>query len=351
MMTTTRTSNRTCAFGLCSIAAALLTSLGALAQSSDKTSAVIDDPDYARAQRLVRIESDRRLNLYCKGTGSPIVVFDSGWTDETAVWGLVQPVISRTTRTCSYDRAGVGFSDPSTHGGTTASIVDDLHRLLIAASERPPYVLVGHSYGGLNVRYFANEFPAEVIGMVLVDPATEDSVSAVNMTDPQWKEKYLIPRLATLNDCVDGARTGFEPGTDLYKKCINKPDPHFSDAINAAHLAVYLGSGFQEAQRGEMSSVLLGVSADQMRHIRRSLSDMPLVVLSLAPSKEPLRPTETQQTRDDAYRARTKTHEEVASLSSRGIRRIIPDSGHYIQFDQPQAVIDAILTVLAAARK
>jgi len=87
----------------------------------------------------VTVEAGRQLNLYCTGRGAPTVVFDSGLGDGTKAWGLVQSVIAAHTRACSYDRAGLGFSDPSARPGTNANSVDGLHRLLHAAGIKPPY--------------------------------------------------------------------------------------------------------------------------------------------------------------------------------------------------------------------
>jgi pimeloyl-ACP methyl ester carboxylesterase len=158
----------------------LNTSTAAIALATDKITAVIDDPAYTHPQRLVELEPGRRLNLYCTGKGSPTVIFDSGGGDETIAWATVQPVIAGHTQACSYDRAGLGFSDPGKRTSDSANIVDDLHRLLTAAAIKPPYVLVGASYGGLNVRLYADTYPTDVAGMVLVDSTSED-----------WKEEEL----------------------------------------------------------------------------------------------------------------------------------------------------------------
>jgi pimeloyl-ACP methyl ester carboxylesterase len=107
--------------------------------AGEKSTAVIDDVAYEKPQRLVAIEHGRRLNIYCTGTGSPTVIFDSGLGGKTAVWGLVQPAVAEHTRACSYDRAGLGFSDPPDRPSTSANMVDDLHRLLRAAGIRPPF--------------------------------------------------------------------------------------------------------------------------------------------------------------------------------------------------------------------
>lgn len=126
----------------------------ACAQANEKSTEVIADPVYLAPQRLVAI-GERKLNVYCKGHGSPTVVFDSGLGDGLTVWGLVQPAVANETRACAYDRAGLGFSDAAPTPRTSAAMVDDLHRLLRAAAIDPPYVLVGHSLGGLTSKLYA----------------------------------------------------------------------------------------------------------------------------------------------------------------------------------------------------
>jgi pimeloyl-ACP methyl ester carboxylesterase len=168
------------AFSAIGLLCSLNTSTAAIPLATDKITAAIDDPAYTHAQRSVEIEPGRSLNLYCTGKGSPTVVFDSGGGGETVDWATVQPVIAGHTQACSYDRAGLGFSDPAKRTSDSANIVDDLHRLLTAAAIKPPYVLVGASYGGLNVRLYADTYPTDVAGMVLVDSTSED-----------WKEEEL----------------------------------------------------------------------------------------------------------------------------------------------------------------
>src|SRR5262249_30683782 len=110
-----------------------------------------------------------RLNLYCTGTGAPAVVFDSGWEDWAPVWTIVQPAVAKFTRACSYDRAGAGFSDAGPMPRTSVRIADELHGALRKAGVKGPYILVGHAFGGNNVRTFAIRYPAEIAGLVLVE--------------------------------------------------------------------------------------------------------------------------------------------------------------------------------------
>jgi pimeloyl-ACP methyl ester carboxylesterase len=117
----------------------------------------------------------RGLFLLCEGKGSPTVLLESGMGDSISTWQRVMPALSEQTRVCAYDRAGLGFSDPPTvRPRTSQDIALDLHKLLAVAGEAGPYVLVGHSIGGLHVRVFAAEFPDEVVGVVLVDSSHPD---------------------------------------------------------------------------------------------------------------------------------------------------------------------------------
>ncbi|HEY9131871.1 MAG TPA: alpha/beta hydrolase, partial [Dyella sp.] len=126
---------------------------------------------YYQPHRLVEIAPGHKLNLYCIGSGSPVVIFDYGWGGPPTAWEYIQPAIGRLTTACTYDRAGYGFSDPGPLPRDTSALVDDLHRLLVAAHLKPPYIFVGHSLAGLNGVLFADKYRDQLAGMVLVDPA------------------------------------------------------------------------------------------------------------------------------------------------------------------------------------
>lgn len=117
---------------------------------------------------------DHRLHLNCQGSGSPTVVFDSGLGGSSLDWTLVQPDVAAFTRACAYDRAGYAWSDPGPLPRDSTHIVADLEQLLGNASVAAPYVLVGHSLGGLIVQRFARQNPEKVAGLVLVDATHED---------------------------------------------------------------------------------------------------------------------------------------------------------------------------------
>jgi pimeloyl-ACP methyl ester carboxylesterase len=112
----------------------------------------------------------RKLYLVCAGSGRPTVVMDAGLANGVDAWDAVAPAISKLTRTCTYDRANIGQSDDAPTPRTLRDFVSDLRRLLVHAGVKPPYLLVGHSLGGLDMRLYAGEHPHDVVGLVLIDP-------------------------------------------------------------------------------------------------------------------------------------------------------------------------------------
>src|ERR1700732_3699619 len=112
---------------------------------------------YAQPGKLVDVNGFR-LNLYCMGSGSPTVVFDSGWEDWAPAWSKVQPEIAKWTRACSYDRAGAGFSEPGPMPRTSVRIADELHTALHNAGVDGLYILAASAFGGDNMRVFAARY-------------------------------------------------------------------------------------------------------------------------------------------------------------------------------------------------
>jgi pimeloyl-ACP methyl ester carboxylesterase len=142
-----------------------------------------DVAPYLQAQRLVDI-GGRRLNIYYTGHGSPAVILDAGAGDTTFTWRMVQPAISRVTRVCSYDRAELGFGDGGPVPRDARAAVGDLHVLLHRAGTSVPYVLVGHSEAGFYEPLYADRYPREVAGMVLVDPSFPNDEQAYDAVSP-----------------------------------------------------------------------------------------------------------------------------------------------------------------------
>ena len=152
--------------------------------------------------RMVDVDVDgHRLHLNCAGSGSPTVILEHG----TGLTGslsfvLVQPEIAKSHRVCSYDRAGIMWSEGGRKKSSVALFVDDLHSLLTNASESPPYIVVGYSFGGLLVREYTSRYPLEVQAMVLVEsvhPEQNERFSSVTGSEP-----YQYPRWTNLKERV-----------------------------------------------------------------------------------------------------------------------------------------------------
>ncbi|MGI8746474.1 MAG: alpha/beta fold hydrolase [Bryobacteraceae bacterium] len=147
--------------------ASLLVVLLALTGASyEALASRVDNQRFYRPGRLVDV-GEFRLNLYCAGQGSPTVVLEVGLADSLDSWSRVQPEIARFARVCSYDRAGYGYSDPGPMPRTSDRIASELRAALRSAHENPPFLLVGHSFGGFNVRVFNGKYPDEVAGLDL----------------------------------------------------------------------------------------------------------------------------------------------------------------------------------------
>jgi len=269
-----------------------------------------------------------KMHIDCVGNGNPTVVLDSGLGDTFLSWRKVQPQIAQFVRVCSYDRAGLGYSDPSPRPRTSKVIAEELHALLQAAGIAPPYVLVGHSLGGFNVRLYQSLYPKEVVGMVLVDASHPDQENRfppeLKNMEGTWQREaeflayatpFGIPRL--LGFCED------DPN-DRAAEC------NFHSSHEAlAELKAFPESAQETAATG-------------------SLGDMPLIVLSHDPDKpsSELSPEVAKPTNE----AWEKMQEELAHLSTRGTQTIARNSAHYIQNDRPEIVINAVRKVVEEAR-
>ena len=321
--------------------------------------AAADDRDstdfsiYAQPQRLVEVEPGRKLNLVCLGKGSPTVVFDIGVGDPAGDWSLVQPHVATFTRACSYDRAGIGFSDGSSGRGSSAEIVADMKRMLSAASIDPPYILVGQSYGGMNVRLYYYMHPDEVAGLVLVDPAHEDQDEGFRMLSPralsraEWVSSREPGRLSR-EKCIEAASRDAIRKSDEFKDCVVNPPDQLPDAVKPMWLNMQFSEKFQRAQGAEEQAVF-AESVEQLRAHRRGFGNLPVVVLSRSEEERPLRSWETKRLRESRYQFWLDLHRDLAESSSRGERRIVPKSDHLLMLSQPEAVVTAVRDAFAAA--
>lgn len=309
-----------------------LTTVSIMAQA-----AAAYDAAYARPQQRVVIDGNRALNLYCAGSGSPTVIFDSGLSDWSFTWALVQPRVARLTRACSYDRAGLGYSDPARRAGTSANMVDDLQRLLRAAQIAPPYLLIGHSLGGFNVRLFADRHPDQVAGMVLVDSAHEDGFARIDAQHYGVQSRHYGRLITRARNCLRHIEAERDKRA-WRSRCVEPNDARYSAKLNSARETIARTAAYQRAQLSETVNFANDRSAAAVRTERRYYGAIPLIVLTAAASVDEIGPIWLEM------------QTELAALSGRGVQETVGNAGHYIQLDQPDSVINAIDTILKQAR-
>ena len=202
--------------------------------------------DYVRPHERVDIGKGRKMNLFCMGHGGRTVVFDFGLSDWSSIWALVQPGVATHARACTYDRAGMGYSDPSDEPRSPIAVVEDLHKLIRAANIDTPVVLVGHSLGGFNMKLYAALYPEDVAGLVLVDPSEERTYARMRDTlrarfGVRVAAKLELSDLTDLSratsrydGCAAAARIhDLDPTSDLYKHCTDPVRPPLGSAIAA----------------------------------------------------------------------------------------------------------------------
>jgi pimeloyl-ACP methyl ester carboxylesterase len=314
---------------------------------SNPAPAMVEDQrllPYTHPDQLVDI-GGRHINLHCAGAGGPTVILMAGLSSWSVVWYKVQPVIAQQVRVCAFDRAAYGFSDPAPRPQILSDVVDDLHTALTAGSVPGPYVLVGHSLGGIEARLYAQRWPKQVVGMVLDDtsPAAE---GLINEQQPDFDEVIGRESYAsdTLHCALLAAHGPLAPSHPEYKDC-SFPLPGDAPAAFRKVAPQFFTAEYFADKVSLMSSVYTH-RYDSVDH--RDLGAMPLVVLSAENSWNTWNETTPAVVRfNQTYLPKwIGMHAALAHLSSRGVHRIIRGSGHEIQLDKPQAVIDAVDEVL-----
>ena len=267
------------------------------------------------------------MHLHCTGTGSPTVVIEAGLDSSGAFsWRDVQPLLAETTRVCSYNRGGIVWSEARARPRDAHRITDELHALLATAEEEPPYVMVGHSIGGLLIRVFDLRFEGEVDGFVFVDsshPAQWD-----RLPDEMRESEGFTPPFVW---------TRFAAAVGLTRLTM----PPARSPQNAAHaFAPQSGVGM----RGEADAVLT-VSKQAAKN--ESLGDRPLVVLTAGDRRR-------GRTSQDAHEQWERTWKELqvdlATLSTDSDWRVVRHAGHYVHLRAPEAVVAAVEDVVTAVR-
>jgi pimeloyl-ACP methyl ester carboxylesterase len=265
-----------------------------------------------------------RLHINCTGTGSPTVVIDAGLGDWSTMWGFVQPGVAKTTRVCTYDRAGMGWSEAGPLPRDAQHLANELHTLLHNANIPGPYVMVGHSMGGLPIRVFVHDYSSEVAGVVLIESMspkqfTQSSVDAQSQSEslsrpfsfPAMLARFGIVRLVAR---PLGLIPDMLPGEKTYFALFVRPQN-----IQA----------FTDESKGMPAS---GVQAAAIK----SFGDLPLIVLTARLDNNPPN-WQMWQT-------------ELLQLSSNSQQLFAEKSGHNIEIEQPDAAVAAIVKMVEQVR-
>jgi pimeloyl-ACP methyl ester carboxylesterase len=245
-------------------------------------------------------------NLYldCKGTGSPTIILESGLDGDVVTWKDVHPEVAKFTRVCRYDRAGLAHSDYGPIPRNAELTAQDLHTLLTKAGITPPYILVGHSFGGLLIRRYAFDFPDEVTGMIFVDSIHED----------WWEEALTL-----------------------------LPPASSSDSARLTSFRLYLMDGFRDTSNN-FEEMEIPAVVNQIRETG-NFGDIPITVLT-AGKFTVLNPGLPRQLENALANLFVEEQSRLAALSTIGIQIVIPDSGHNMPRENPSVIVDAILEMV-----
>ncbi len=276
----------------------------------------------------------------------------------TLDWRSVQGRIAASTRTCSYDRAGYGFSDPSARPADARDAVDDLHRLVAAAKLGRPVILVGHSNGGLYASLYGETYPADTGGMVLVDPGFpgQQNYDAYGLSRAKaaelkaWTTSLVSKAAKCVRLAKAGALTTKHAGDN---GCLDDP-PNPDLAIHRTLDQQYASVAYQEANLSEFESsfaAIGGTTADdrEMSLSPHALGAIPLIVLTASRHAAPISDF-TPEDQAMFYSVWKHAHVRVAALSTAGRNVVVGGTGHFIQTDQPAAVVRAVEQVVDTVR-
>lgn len=295
---------------------------------------------YAKPEKLVRVEGSRRINLRCSGSGPVTVLLEAGLGYPSYSWRKVQPLIADFTRVCSYDRAGLGFSDAGPMPRSASASADDIGKLVASGAIKPPLLLVGGSLGGQIVRLYAFRNPENVAGVVLVDPYAEGQYQAFASIEPTIAQE-LVDLAAEEKRCVTALHGGLANDEAERQGCVQAPSDEFSARLQAVVRAQRMSAKDYEATYSE-SLMLDSENEAAIARERRDLSPMPVIILSATNEfgSERLKPVRAALLTEKA-----RLHHGIATISANGEVRLI-DAAHVIQNDAPEAVIAAIRDAL-----
>ena len=264
-----------------------------------------------------------RLHINCSGSGSPTVVIDAGWGDWSTAWEFVQSEVAKTTRVCTYDRAGLGWSEAGPLPRDAVQFAKELHILLQNAHVPGPYVMAGHSLGGLPVRVFVDMYPSDTAGVVLIDSMTPPQFTAHPTEDqsqsgPQSQPASFLTLLARF-----GVVRLLAKPLGIISSSSPAEEASNSRLVRPANIQAYISEGQGMPASGAEASAA------------KSFGDLPLIVLTAKLNTMP---------------GWQEWQTELLQLSSNSLQ-LFADSGHSIQIEEPDAAVAALNQMVEQVRK
>ena len=282
---------------------------------------------YDPALQFARLPDGRRLAFRCVGERSPTVIFEGGWAASSLAWTKVQRLVAPSNRACAYDRAGMGASDSGPDPRDGAAIARDLDDGLRALKIAGPFVVVGHSAGGLYVRLFADRRPADVAGMVLADPSVE------------FQDKRMSAVFGPGAGSIASLRDRSAACAAAVVRRVPVPDLERLRCDPAIPASTY------RTEAAEIDS-LWTTTSDEIAAGRQSYGALPLIVLTAGDTNASV----PEPGRRAADRVWAGLHTEIAERSTAGVRRTVEGSSHLIPKDRPDAIAAAIFEVVKAGK-
>lgn len=296
-------------------------------------SAARDREAYPPTGQLVDV-GGYRLHIHCEGQGRPTIVVEGGAGTWSLMWAHLLPRLAERSRTCVYDRAGYGWSEPSGEEHTAVNSAEDLRALLTNAQVLPPYVLVGHSYGGWVIRVFHERYPDDVVGLVL----------AAASHHAQWERlPAAFSAAAIRQSSLLGMMQVLAPFG--VPRLLVSDDPYLSEDLQPIYRSSMSLGQFYEALGSEFEqAVLSGQQAAQTR----DFGDKPLAVISAYNSLQAFAVMDVNLPFEEANRTWRKLQAELAQLSTNSIHLVSERGDHYIHATDAELVLEGVDWVLAA---
>lgn len=288
-----------------------------------------------------------RLHIHSTGEGGPAVILDAGGGCNSLDWALVQPEIAKFTQVCSYDRAGFGWSEESPTSRTSKNFVEELHTLLQNAAIPTPYILVGHSLGGLNVRLYASLYPDEVAGVVLVDSSHETQFERY---PPPPTSGWLQHFLTNKKICLLMANLGLF--RLFYTSMMHKVLHAFPPEIRNAYCAK---SNTVASIRAKLEEVdKLKESAQQLKEDGGSIGNKPLIVITAESLDRNSALYGSSPELKDYIGTISKIHQELqkdlVNKSTQGKQIFAENSSHMVTHDNPEIIVDVVRDMIKQQR-